>query len=135
MANEQTRKLISDLVEAYNQAAAAGLQLQDAELEKKVPIFRGEQSKRAILYGLGNHAREHSIHIQKVLQETGAAGARGTEALDIIREANAAMAAFLSAFSRVTDNDLDKEFESQSPRKIIEHVKHAVVDYGNALKL
>ncbi len=133
MSKEQIQKLLNDMVTAYNQVAPALNGLTNQQLETVVKPFRNEQSARNALYGIGNHVREHSVHVQKVMQVTGAAGAHPTEAQNIMRDNNVALAAFISSFSLLNDEDLDKEFENQSPRKIIEHVKHAITTAGQAV--
>ena len=134
MAKEVVSKLVKDFVALYNEVSQTASALKNEQLDVKVPIFRGEQAKRGIMYGIGNHMREHSVHIQKILRVTKASGSNPTEAQDIMRENNDALAVYLSIFSRINDEDLDNEFENQTPRKIMEHVQHALTSYGEALK-
>ena len=134
MTNEQASKLLSDLVSLYYQVTQTASDLTSEQLEAVVPFGRSERQKRSILYGIGDHMREHSVHIQKLLQKTGAPGAMPTESQNIMGVNNAALAAYISAFSLVTDQDLDKEFEGTTPRKIMEHVSYALNFYAQGLK-
>ena len=78
---------------------------------------------RGILYMMTGHPREHTVHLKKLLQETDAPGGRPSEAQTILEEAGESMGRFKALFARMTDEDLDREFEEQTPRKILEHVK------------
>ncbi len=110
----------------FMQASAELEKLSNEQLDQRVKLFSREVPKRVAAYDLGNHLREHSIHVQKLLEKVGAPGGNQTEAQRIIRENSIALGAFMAAFSLVNDEDLDKEFENQTPRKIIDHVRSAM---------
>lgn len=123
MAKDQVRKMLQETSALFMQTIAELDKVSNEQLDQRVKLFSREVPRRNAAYDLGNHLREHSIHVQKLLEKVGAQGASQTEAQRIIRENSMALGAFIAAFSLVNDEDLDKEFENQTPRKIIEHIR------------
>lgn len=126
MSNKETQRLLEEVMAVHRQFETVAASLANEELTRPVPMrTRTNATVRTVLYIVGNHAREHTVHLKKLLQATGAPGARPSEAQHVLEQAGEAMGAFQSAFARITDADLDREYEDQTPRKILEHMKSA----------
>ncbi len=109
------------------QAIAELDKLSNEQLVQRIKMYGGrENPRRAAAYDLANHIREHSIHIQKLMDAVGAQGSKQTEAQRIMREGCVSLGTFMAAFSLVNDEDLEKSFENQTPRKILEHVQGGI---------
>lgn len=72
LSKEVVSRLLKDFVLLYNEVSQTASDLKNEQLDVKVPTFRGEQAKRDVMYGIGKHMREHSIHMQKLLRTTNA---------------------------------------------------------------
>ena len=134
MSKEQTIQLIQDVASIYQQCMMEAASLTNEQLDKVVPLGKREVPARAILYNMVAHPREHSIHLQKVLQKTGSAAAQPAEAHLILSAAAESFGALNGLIARTSDDDLDKEFEGHSLRKVLEHVKFAYGLYLNGIQ-
>lgn len=133
MPNEETQRLLQQLIDAQRQCFDVAATLSNADLDRLVPMGSREIPARAVMYQLVVHPREHYVHLQKVLQETGAPGARPTEAQLIADQAAQALGTFIGLFARMSDDDLDREFEGHSPRTVLEHLIQTYGRYYRAL--
>jgi hypothetical protein len=77
---------------------------------------------------------EHTIHITKVLQMTGASGAQPTEVQSMLAAAAETIGAFTGLYARIQDSDLENSFEDQTPRKVAEHVRGSVAGASRRVK-
>ena len=135
MSNSETLRLLDEVMEAQRECEAAAATLTDEQLDRKVTLRSNrEVTIRMVLYMLVGHPREHSVHLKKLLQETGAQGARPSEAQLILEQGSQSLGAFAGAFSRMTDIDLEREFEGETPRTILEHVKSSYSFYLQHLR-
>lgn len=134
MSNTQTEKLLQELAAIQQQCMMEASGLTNEQLDKNVPLGRGERPTRAILYQMVAHPREHLVHLQKVLQKTGSPASQPTEAQLILNQAAESFGVFVGLFARTTDDDLDREFEGHSIRKVLEHVKMAYGLYLNGIQ-
>ena len=66
---------------------------------------------------------------------TAATGGRGPYLIaalvceTILEEAGESLGRFKALFARMSDEDLDREFEENTPRKVLEHVKSSYTFY------
>lgn len=134
MSSTETRRLTDEATAALRSCAAMAVTLSNEELDKPVTFGRQELNVRTILYRMANHAREHTVHVKKLLAETGAPSAHPSEAQLIVELASETLGAFTGLVARMTDDDLDREFEGQTPRKILEHVNSAYSHYQRVLQ-
>ena len=124
MSNQEVQRLLEEITAAHQACEEGAATLTNQELDRSVTTRTGRQMNvRGILYMMTGHPREHTVHLKKLLQETDAPGGRPSEAQTILEEAGESMGRFKALFARMTDEDLDREFEEQTPRKILEHVK------------
>ena len=130
MARTQVNALIDGLVAAYKEAAETISQLTDAQLDTQVQGYGGRTNPlRGSLYNGVWQSREHTIHVGKILHVTHAPAAHPTEAQAILAEAGQALGQFIGLLARLSDDDLDRSFEDQTPRRVAEHVR---TTFGNA---
>lgn len=125
MPKEQTMQLIQDVASIYQQCMMEAASLTNEQLDKVVPLGRREVPARTILYNMVAHPKEHAVHLQKVLQKAGSAASQPSEAQLILSEAAESFGTLSGLVARTSDDDLDKEFEGHSLRKVLEHVKFA----------
>ena len=124
MSNQEVQRLLEEITAAHRACEEGAATLTNQDLDRSVTMRTGrEMNVRGILYMMTGHPREHTVHLKKLLQETDAPGGRPSEAQTILEEAGESMGRFKALFARMTDEDLDREFEEQTPRKILEHVK------------
>lgn len=127
MARTQVNALVDSLWAAYRDCAEAAGRLSNVQLDAQVPSWGGRQAPlRNMLYQAVNQPLEHTIHVAKILQVTGAPGAQATEAQHILSEAAEMLGMFTGLFARITDEDLDRSFENQTPRAVAEHVRGSI---------
>ncbi|MBI4329065.1 MAG: hypothetical protein HY685_04270 [Chloroflexi bacterium] len=127
MARTQVNALVDSLWAAYRDCAEAAGRLSNAQLDTQVPSWGGRQAAlRNMLYQTVNQPLEHTIHVAKILQVTGAPGAQPTEAQHILSESAEMLGMFTGLFARISDEDLDRSFENQTPRAVAEHVRGAI---------
>lgn len=134
MATTETQALIQQLFDVQQQVFSAASTLSNTDLDKRVPMGTREVLARGILYQLVTHPREHYVHLQKVLQETDAPGARPTEAQLIAGEAAESLGQLIGLFARMTDADLDRESEGHSPRSVLDHLIRSYQGYLSAVQ-
>lgn len=125
MSKTQCQQLLQEVATIQQQCILEACELNNQQLDKTVPLGRREVAARFILYQMVGHPREHTVHLQKVLQKTGASGAQPNEAQLILGEAAESFGDFVGLFARMSDEDLDREYEGHSPRKVLEHMKSA----------
>ncbi len=125
MSKEQTIQLIQDVTNVYQQCMMEAASLTNEQLDKVVPVGKREIPARTVLYNMVAHPREHSIHLQKILQKTGSPASQPSEAQLILSAAAESFGALSGLVARTSDADLDKEFDGHSLRKVLEHVKYA----------
>ncbi len=131
MARTQVNALIDGLIAAYKETAEAASKLSNEQLDTQVPGYGGRTNPlRNALYSPVGQAREHTIHVAKILQVTHAPAAQPTEAQAILAEAGQALGQFIGLLARLNDDDLDRSFEDQTPRKVADHVRNTVVNAG-----
>lgn len=127
MARTQTNDIVNGLWTAYNGYAEAVSRLSNTQLDTQVPAFGGRQTPlRNSVYSPVFQSLEHTVHVAKILQVTGAPGAQATESQAILSEAAAALGKFIALYSRMTDEDLDRSFENQTPRGVAEHIRRII---------
>jgi hypothetical protein len=134
MANTEAQALLQQLIDAQTRCFATAAVLTNADLDKRVPSGTREVLVRNTMYQLVAHPREHYVHLHKILQETGAPGAQPTEAQLIADQAAQALGTILGIFARITDDDLDREFEGHSPRNVLEHMIRAYQNYATVIE-
>ena len=128
----QTSKLLHEILDAHLQAVDRALPLTNADLDRRLPSFGGREAPlRNLLYQLGAHPREHAVHIAKILQETGAPGARPTEAQLIMGTVWQSLAEFMAVAYRLQDADLQRTLEGQTIAEVLEHVVETYGNYSN----
>ena len=130
----QLQRLVEDLVAVQAQCASLAVGLADEKLEQRVALGQRETALRNILYQMVVHPREHTVHLSKVLQATASAHARPTEAQLIVEQASQSLGTLLGLLARLTDEDLDREFEGHSLRKVLEHLATAHGSYLKGIK-
>jgi len=129
MARTQVNALIDSLLAAYKETAETVSQVPNAQLDAQVPSFGGRTTTlRNMVYQAVWQPREHTIHVNKILQTTHAPAAQPTEAQAILAEAGQAVGLFIGLLARLSDEDLDRSFEDQTPRKVAEHIRSSVLN-------
>ena len=131
---EDTVNLLSDLLEIQETCIKKAISLSNEQLDNEVTIGSRELPVLNVLYMLVAHPREHSIHINKILQANNAPTAMPTEAQMILSKAKESMGELLGTFARLEDSDLEREFEGHSLREILEHLKRAHENYLAAIE-
>ena len=127
MSRVQIDELMGSLWAAYKDCVATAAGLSNEQLDAQVPSFGGRQTAlRNMLYSMVYQSLEHTIHVTKILQETGAPGASPSEVQLILSEAARALGTFTGLFARITDEDLGRSFENQTPQAVAEHVRGVV---------
>ena len=127
MTRTQVDALIDGLVAQFKETAETVVKLTDAHLDTPVEGFGGRVAPlRGAIYNPVNQAKEHAIHIQKILMATKAPAAAPTEAQAILAEAGQSLGQFIGLLARLTDADLDRSYEDQTPRKVAEHVRNTI---------
>lgn len=127
MARTQVNALIDGLIAAYKESAETLSQLSDVQLDTEVPGYGGRiYPLRSSLYNNVFQPKEHTIHVTKILQVTHAPVAQPTEAQAILAESGQALGQFIGMLARLSDEDLDRSFENQTPRKVAEHLRNVV---------
>ncbi len=134
MSKDQTTQLIQDVAMVYLQCLLEATSLTNEQLDKVVPVGKREIPARTILYNMVAHPREHSIHLQKILQKTGSPASQPSEAQLILSEAAESFGSLSGLIARTSDADMDKEFDGHSLRKVLEHVKFAYGLYLNGIQ-
>ncbi|MBI4289444.1 MAG: hypothetical protein HY671_13590 [Chloroflexi bacterium] len=134
MSKAQTMQLIQEVMAVYQQCMLEGSALTNEQLDKVVPLGKREVPARNILYNMVAHPREHSIHLQKVLQKTGSPASQPTEAQLILEKAAEAFGSLAGLIVRTSDDDLERESEGHTPKKVLEHVKYAYEIYLKAIQ-
>ncbi|MDO8636342.1 MAG: hypothetical protein Q7R34_08900 [Dehalococcoidia bacterium] len=134
MSKEQTIQLIKDVASIYQQCVMEAASLTNEQLDKVVPVGKREIPARTILYNMVAHPREHSIHLQKILQKTGSPASQPSEAQLILSEAAESFGSLSGLIARTSDDDMDKEFEGHSLRKVLDHVIFAYGLYLNGIQ-
>ncbi len=124
MSRTQVNALIDSLVASYKEAAETVAKVSNTHLDTPVAGFQGRVAPlRGSIYNMVWHPREHVIHLNKVLQESKAPTATPNEAQAILAESGQAIGQLIGLLARLNDEDLDRSFEDQTPRKVIEHVR------------
>lgn len=131
---EATDRLLSELVKVQEACIEKGVRLTNQRLDTTVQMGTREVIARNVLYMLVAHPREHSVHINKILQATGATGAMPTESQMILARAKESMGELLGTFARLDDSDLDREFEGHTLRSILEHLTRSHRGYLTAIE-
>ena len=127
MARTQVNALIDGLIAAYKETAETVSQLSDTQLDTQVPGFGGRTAPlRNSVYSPVWQAKEHAIHVAKILRVTHAPMAEPTEAQAILAETAQSLGQFIGLLARLNDEDLDRSFEDQTPRKVADHVRNTV---------
>lgn len=130
MSNQEVQRLLEEISAAHRTCEEEAATLTDQQLDRSVTMRSGrEMNVRGILYMMTGHPREHTVHLKKLLQQTDAPGGRPSEAQNILEEAGMSLGRFKALFARLTDEDLDREFEEQTPRKVLEHMKSSYSYY------
>ncbi len=128
----QTSKLLHEILDAHLQAVDRALPLTNEDLDRRLPAFGGREAPlRNLLYQLGTHPREHAVHIAKILQETGAPGARPTEAQLIMGTVWQSLAELMAVACRLRDADLQRTLEGQTIAEVLDHVVETYRNYSN----
>ncbi|MSQ40466.1 MAG: hypothetical protein EXR55_02150 [Dehalococcoidia bacterium] len=128
MARTQVNALIDGLIASYKETAETVSQLSNEQLDTQVPGFGGRTAPlRGSIYSPVWQSKEHAIHVTKILQVTHSPAAQPTEAQAILAEMGQAMGQFIGLLARLSDEDLDRTFEDQTPRKVAEHVRNTIV--------
>ena len=128
----QTSKLLHEILDAHLQAVDRALPLTNEDLDRRLPAFGSREAPlRNLLYQLGAHPREHAVHIAKMLQETGAPGARPTEAQLIMGTVWQSLAELMAVAYRLRDADLQRTLEGQTIAEVLEHVVETYRNYSN----
>ncbi len=130
---EATDHLLSELVKVQEACISKAAQLTNEHLDNEVTMGTRQVIARNVLYMLVGHPREHSVHINKILQATGAPSAAPTEAQMILARAKESMGDLLGTFARLDDSDLDREQEGYTLRGILEHLTRAHQNYLSAI--
>ncbi|MCX6020793.1 MAG: hypothetical protein NTZ05_03510 [Chloroflexi bacterium] len=125
MPNSEIMRLLGELIAVQRQCTEVAASFTNAQLDTMINVRGTDQPVRGQLYNMVLHPREHYVHLQKVLQETGAPGAAPTEAQLIMDQAAQSLGAVIGLFARMTDDDLDREHEGHSPRNVLEHLAAA----------
>ncbi|GEM_PF-2550841 len=129
MARTQLNALIDSLIASYKETAETVSQLSNEQLDTQVPGYGGRTAPlRGALYSPAFQSKEHAIHINKILQVTHAPAAQPTEAQAILAEVGQAVGQLIGLLARLSDEDLDRSFEDQTPRKVAEHVRNTIVN-------
>ncbi len=131
---EATDGLLSELVKAQEACIEKAAKLSNEQLDKTISYRTREIIARNALYMLVAHPREHSVHISKILQATGAPSAAPTEAQMILALAKESMGELLGTFARLDDSDLDRELEGHTLRGILEHLTRAHQGYLSVIE-
>lgn len=127
MARTQVNALIDSLIAAYKESAETLSQLSDVQLDTQVQGYGGRTNPlRGALYNAVWQPKEHTIHVNKILHVTHAPAAQPTEAQAILAESGQALGQFIGLLARLSDEDLDRSFEDQTPRKVAEHLRNVV---------
>ncbi len=123
MSNQETMRLIQEILEVYEEAIRKSCTLSTEQLGTRLQMGQREVVLRNVLYQMVGHPREHSAEIKKILAKTN--GPRATEAQDIMSQARESMANFLGNFTSLDDTDLDRQFEGdeRTIRAVLQHVK------------
>ena len=130
MSNREVQQLLEEIAAAHHACEEEAATLTNQQLDRPVTMRSGRQMNvRGILYLMTGHPREHTVHLKKLLQETDAPGARPSEAQTIMEEAGESLGRFKALFARMSDEDLDRESEGHTPRKVLEHVKSSYTFY------
>jgi hypothetical protein len=135
MERQTTEALYSKVLESFQDLYQQAAGLTDQQLDQRVPAFGGrEVGVRQLLYQCMSHAREHSVHLNKILQQTGAPGAQPSEAQLILVQVAEALGALHGALARLSDADLDRQYEEHTPRKVLEHVAATASNYARYIR-
>ncbi len=127
MAREQVNALIDQLIAAYKEAAETVSKLTNEQLDTQVEGYGGRMAPlRGSIYNAVMQPTEHAIHIQKILQVTKSPSAEISEAEAILAQSGIAVGQLIGLLARLDDSDLDRSFEDQTPRKVVEHVANSV---------
>lgn len=133
-SNTEVKRLVNELLAMQEQATEEALKLTDEQLDAMIKMGDREQPLRYFLYQMVVHPREHAVHLGKVFQHTGSKAAQPSEAQAIMEYAKESLGALLGVLARATDEDLDREYESHSLRKVLEHLKLAHSYYLSRIK-
>jgi hypothetical protein len=127
MARTQVNALIDQLIAAYKESAETVSQLSNEQLDTQVEGFGGRMAPlRGSVYNAVWQPTEHAIHIEKILQVTKSPAANVSESQAILAQSGAAIGQLIGLLARLDDSDLDRSFEDQTPRKVVEHVANSV---------
>ena len=122
--NQETKKLLQELLEVQTQAIETASALTNEQLDTRVPGYGGrEMPVRNILYQMAAHPREHAVHITKILQETEAPNAQPTEAQMIMGLVWHSLGELMATCARLEGSDLGRELEEQTIGGVLEHVR------------
>lgn len=123
MERQATENLLRSAQQALHEIVDAAGDFTDETLDKRIIAFDDrEYGVRQLLYGAGNHMREHATHIAKILRATGATAGTPTEAQLILGQAAQALGELYAVLLRLSDSSLDDQFEDTTIRQVLEHV-------------
>lgn len=129
MARDEIKKLIAQVVEYQEACIAKSKDLTNEQLDTTWTSGTRQRNLRTALYNLSSHSREHSVHLQKILQKTGSPLAQPTEAQAILAKGKEAWGELEAVLACMDDKDLDRNFEGHSPRIVLEHLRDAHKSY------
>ena len=135
MSRTEVAGLINSLWAAYEELAATAAGVSNMQLDTQVASFGGRQTTlRNMVYQAVFQPLEHTIHVTKILQVTGAAGAEPTEAQLMLMAAAETLGRFTGLYARIADEDLERSFEDQTPRRVAEHVRSSIQNSRNRIR-
>ena len=135
MARTQVNGLIDSLWSACKELVEMAGGLSNAQLDTQVTTFGGRQTTlRNTMYQAVYQPLEHTIHITKVLQVTEASGAEPTEAQLMLKAVAESLGMFTGLYARIADEDLERSFEDQTPRRVAEHVRASIDNARNRVR-
>ena len=132
--NTEVKRLLDELAAMQVQASEEALKLSDQQLDATVKSGDREQPVRYFLYQMVVHPREHYVHLNKVFRHTGSGIIQPSEAALIVEQAKQSLGALVGLLARANDDDLDKEYDGHSLRKVLEHLKQAHSYYLSRIK-
>jgi hypothetical protein len=127
--------LVDSLWAAYAELVETAGGLSNEQLDTQVAGFGGRSTTlRNMVYQAVYQPLEHTIHITKLLQVTGASGAEPTEAQLMLKAAAETLGAFTGLYARIADEDIENSFEDQTPRRVAEHVRSSIQGAGRRVR-
>ena len=135
MSRTQVDALTDNLWASYKELVAIAGGLSNEQLDSQVTAFGGRQTTlRNLVYQAVYQPLEHTIHVTKVLQMTGAPCVQPTEAQLMLKAVAETLGMFTGLYARISDEDLERSLEDQTPRRVADHVRATIDNARNRVR-